>query len=105
MELPNSIYADSPKGRNPQSSFSLSDFKDRRVWVAWRGETRKKDTTATKIPYSAVNQKAESDNSATWVSLISAEQLAPKIGNWLGGSIGVVLGIERGDDWLLRRFA
>ena len=104
MELPTSIYENSAKGQTPQSSLSLNDFKDRKVWVAWRGETRKKDKTPTKIPYSAVDKKAESDNSATWITLLSAEQLAPKIVNGLGGGIGIVLGIDCGDDWLLGGF-
>jgi hypothetical protein len=94
MELTNSIYQNSAKGQTSQPSLSLNDFKDRKVWVAWRGETRKKDKTPTKIPYSAVNQKAESDNSATWITLLSAEQLATQIINGLGGGIAGTFGFS-----------
>jgi hypothetical protein len=74
------------------------------VWVAWRNEIRASksgETQTTKVPYSGIGKLAKSDDSATWVDLETAAELAPKIINGLGGGIGVILGIDCGDGWRL----
>jgi len=79
--------------------FELDHFADQRVWLVWRNEIR--NGTKTKVPYSAVGRKAKSDDPTTWIDLDRAAALAPKMINGLGGGIGVILGIDCGDDWQL----
>src|SRR5437764_5571878 len=87
------------EGNSDQLSFHLSDLVGRTVWLAWRNEIR--GDRVTKVPYRGVGLHAKSDDPATWIGLDPAGELADKIVNGSGGGIGVVLGIDCGDGWLL----
>src|SRR5438094_10493139 len=89
----------SSEDRLDRRLFELSDLADRSVWLAWRNELR--GDRVTKVPYRAVGQHAKSDDPATWIGLEPAGELAEKIINDSGGGIGVILGIDCGDGWLL----
>jgi hypothetical protein len=69
---------------------SLVDFINHRQWVAWRNEQR--GDKLTKVPYTAVGQRAKSDDPSTWLRHDEAVLIAEAIDNGLGGGVGIMLG-------------
>src|SRR5262245_19665025 len=87
---------------NTHYIYSMSDFLDqiitKKCWTAWRNEKRTNASgkvTVTKVPYSKIGVKSESDDPATWITLEDAEKVAGTGGfiNGLGGGVGLWLGI------------
>lgn len=68
--------------------FTLSDFIDDPVWLAWRNESR--HGKPTKVPYSGKGGYAKSNDPATWTPLDVAVAKAEQI----GGGPGIALGIK-----------
>jgi hypothetical protein len=75
--------------------FSLNNFMDDSVWLAWRTEIR--NGRPTKVPYSTPHRKAKSNDATTWTSFDAAAATAQAI----GGELGIFLGIECGAGYRL----
>ena|SRR5215472_15430749 len=87
---------------NTNCIYSLREFLDqvisKKCWTAWRAEKRTNvsgKVTVTKVPYSKIGIKSESDDPATWITLEDAGKIAAteEFINGLGGGVGLWLGI------------
>src|SRR6266404_1062379 len=78
---------------------------ERKCWTAWRTEERtnqKGEIGTTKVPYSKLKVKSESDDPTTWITIEAAAKVAATdgfINN--GGGIGIFLGIDCGNGYRL----
>jgi Protein of unknown function (DUF3987) len=76
---------------------ALSDLIAETRWVAWRNESR--DGRLTKVPYVAVDRRAEADDPTNWLPHDQAAILGERIINNFGGGVGIELG-SCGNLWL-----
>ena len=79
---------------------------EQKCWTAWRTEERRTkngEVRKTKVPYSEIGVKSESDDHATWITLEDAGKVATTEGfiNGGGGGVGLWLGIEYGAEYRL----
>jgi hypothetical protein len=68
---------------------TLVDLVRHPLWVAWRNEQR--GNGLTKVPYSAVQKPARSDDPATWLPHDQVAFVAEAIDTGLGGGVGIQL--------------
>src|SRR5258708_2899443 len=71
--------------------YTLTDFVDFNVWVAWKTETR--NGKKTKVPYRSTTKHAQSNNPATWLDFDTASDIALTDKFKAHGGIGIMMGV------------